>query len=271
MKQLTNYNRKSIWSKMPGSYLLKSLRVLCVMVVLLGASMFSWHNVSAQEASPGNIFTFCDSPTFYAGLHCQIGDKDYAGWYDKSIPPSLPPIARLRIVNTVGNPNRKGRLTIYSQWLYCKDVDWIGHGYIQINNQKFPTCYADRNTNTNAEYLYTSSMVRIITDVQVKYGDSVTLKIFGSIYDHIHDDCRSEKFGWCEFPGISSGWVYAYSRTGAAREGTLAKFYNKYNTYKNRRIYDFLTIKFSDMDLDVTAPDYYDYDDFRMTFGITPN
>ena len=114
-------------------------------------------------------------------------------------------------------------------------------------------------------------MIRIITDVQVKYGDSVTLKIFGGIYARIRDDCRSEKFGWCEFPAISSGWVYAYSKTGNAREGTLAHFYNKYNMYKNKRIYDFLTIKFSDMDLDVTHPDYYDYDDFRMTFGITPN
>ena len=145
MKQPTNYTGEWALSKLqtniPGSHLIKSLRLMCLLFVLLGASMFSWQHVSAQEAAPGNIFTFCDSPTYYAGLHCQIGDKTYDGWYDKSVPPSLPPIARLRIVNTVGNPNRTGRLTIYSPWLYCADhwSDLVGHGYIQINNKKFPT------------------------------------------------------------------------------------------------------------------------------------
>lgn len=262
------------------SYLcsLKGLRLMCILFVLFISTTFTVSFASAKAAGL-DTSTFCSRMTSYAfKWHCQIGDKTYYGWYDKKTPKQVPDIARLKILNFNGNPGTGGKLVIYTPQLYC-DVYWVervGHGYVQINDERFATCPKDQKKlgnggyNNGASYVFAHGMVRIITNIKVLYSQSILLKIYGAIYANIPDDCRSEKFFMCEYPGISPGWMYAYAKTGS-HVGQLANFYRNYKFSNNKPIYDFLTINYGDMDLDVWGFDYYDLDDLQMTFGLLAN
>ncbi|MGC1376205.1 MAG: hypothetical protein WA821_08285 [Anaerolineales bacterium] len=259
-------------------FLRKYLRLAVVVCVLLVSALFIRVNMVSAKAAAVDTSTFCTQVTSYGGItHCQTGDKTTMGWYDKAIPKQLPPIAGLKTRNLEGNPPNRGFLTIYTPQLYCAAhwSDFVGHGYVEVNGQRFATCRQDvanlgpGGYNQGADYLFVkASMVRIVTNIKVFYGQTIVIKIYGRIYASNPSDCRKEEHGECLYPGISPGWVYAYTKTGT-RDTDLARFYKSYKTFKNWQIYDFLTILYGDFDLDNKTNDYYDFDDLYMTFALT--
>lgn len=257
-------------------YLRIGLLLAGIFWALSGSAIFI-DSASAQNAVGDQLITFCSKPTSYVTgfLHCQIGDKDNFGWYDKTTPKHVAPIAKLKIRNINGNPGKGGKLVIYTPRLYC-DGFWderIGHGFIEVNGQRFATCRGDDKKlgtdgyNNGATYLFGKYLTRITTNIDLVYGDIVRLKIFGSIYATTRDDCRRKERGRCVYPGISSCWTYAYSKT-TTQVSPIARFYRNNNVYNNSKVYDFLTIKVADMDLDNYYFDYYDCEDWQMTFGL---
>jgi len=260
-------------------HVLKGLRLAGIVFVTLIAALFTSRFVSAKPAAT-DTYTFCTDVTSYGGMpHCQTGDKDTNGWYDKKVPKHVPPIASMKILNLGGNPGSGGMLTIYTPQLYCASYwsDFVGHGYIEVNGQRFATCRTDVNDlgpggyNHGASYLFVKAqMVRIVTNIRLHYGDIITIRIFGRIYATIRDNCRKEEMGRCVYPGISPGWVYAYTKTGA-RVDRLANFYKGHNTINGHNIYDFLTIEYADLDSDNHYSDYYDFDDLSMTLALSTN
>ena len=253
--------------------------LLAGIVLALSSSAIFIDSASARSAVGDQTVRFCIKPTSYETgfLHCQIGDKDYFGWLDKTIPKHVPPISSLKIRNLNGNPGTGGKLVIYTPALYCNSSwdDLIGHGYIEVNGQRFATCRGDAKklgdggSNDGATYVFRNFMTRIVTNITLKYGEEVTLKIFGSIYATTRDDCRRKERGRCVYPGISSCWIYAYAKT-TTQDSPLAKFYRNNRIFRNKRIYDFLTISVADMDLDNYYFDYYDCEDWQMTFAVMP-
>ena len=268
-----------IQTKLPDKsygYLRIGLLLAGIVLALSGSAIFI-DSASAQDAGGDQILKFCSKPTTYATgiLHCQIGDKDNFGWYDKTTPKHVPPIADLKIRNINGNPGSGGKLVIYIPALYC-DSFWesrIGHGYIEVNGQRFATCRGDGNRlgtdgfNDGATYLFGKTITRIVTNINLNYGQEVLLKIYGSIYASTRDDCRRKERGRCVYPGISSCWLYSYSKT-TTQDNPIAGYYRNHNTYGSKKIFDFLTISVADMDLDNYYFDYYDCEDFQVTFGL---
>jgi hypothetical protein len=259
-------------------YLRIGLLLTGFFLAIAGSAIFI-DSASAQNAGGDQIVRFCSKPTSYITgfLHCQIGDKDNFGWYDKTTPKHVPPISDLRIRNINGNPGSGGKLVIFTPSLYCGGYwdDLIGHGYIEVNGQRFATCPGDPKNlgnggfNDGATYLYQHAMMRIVTNINVTYGQDVHLKIFGKIYAQTHDDCRRKENGRCVYPGISSCWIYAYSKT-TTQDSALARFYRNNRIFGKKKIYDFLTISVADMDLDNYYFDYYDCEDWQMTFAVIP-
>ena len=259
-------------------FLRKYLRLAGVVCVLLISVLFIKVGLVSAKTAAVNTSTFCTAVTDYGGVtHCQTGDKTTSGWYDKETPKQVPPVASLKVLNLGGNPATMGRLTIYTYQLYCAShwADFIGHGYVEVNGQRFATCRPDVTNlgpggyNRGADYLFVKAdMVRIITNIKVFYGQTIVIRIFGRIYATIRDDCRREEYHKCLYPGITPGWVYAYTKTGT-RESNLAIFYRTHQTFGTKHIYDFLTIKYGDLDLDNWWSDYYDFDDLPMTFALT--
>jgi len=272
-----------IRTKLPDrsyGYLRIGLLLAGIVMALAGSAIFI-NSASAQEAAGNEILKFCSKPTTYATgfLHCQIGDKDNFGWYDKTTPKHVPSIANLRVRNIVGNPNptadKPWKLVIYTPAIYCNSKwdNLIGHGYIEVNGQRFATCKGDAKNlgndgfNSGATYVFGKVMTRIITNITLVYGQDIRLKIFGKIYASTKDDCRKGERGRCVYPGISSCWIYSYAKT-TTQDSALATFYRRHNIYNNKKIFDFLTISVADMDLDNYLFDYYDCEDWQMTFGL---
>jgi hypothetical protein len=262
-------------------YLIKNLCLAGIVFALLVPAFFIGLSFVSAKAAAVDTSTFCTQVTYYGSPdgkpHCQTGDKTVLGWLDKTIPKQVPPIAGLKVLNLGGNPAAKGKLTIYTPQLYCAGhwADLTGPGFVEVNGQRFATCKSSVNNlgpggfNYGAEYLfYRASMVRIITNIKLSYGQTIVIRIFGGIYAEIRDKCPLEQNHKCVYPGISPGWVYEYTKTGT-HANKLANFYRANKTSGAKHIYDFLTIKYADFDFDNKVSDYYDFDDLLMTFAFT--
>jgi hypothetical protein len=264
----------------PNSRVRKGLRLAGIVFMIFVSFLFIGVGFVSAKPAAIDTNTFCTEVTDYGGIpHCQTGDKTIFGWYAPKMtpPPLVPPIASLKVRNFAHNPGSAGKLTIYTPQLYCASYwsDFIGHGYVEVNGQRFATCRGDERNlgpggfNYGADYLFVKAdMVRIITNITVSYGQTLVIKIYGRIYAATHDDCRKEERRRCLYPGISPGWVYAYTKTDT-RKSNLANFYRAHKTVGKKPIYDFLTINYGDLDSDDIVYDYYDFDDLWMTFALT--
>jgi hypothetical protein len=213
-----------------------------------------------------DINTICThTRTLFSKTFCPTAQRNSGGFYDGSVV-----IGGWKVVNLNNAPITRGKLTLFSPKTHCGDSSYGGGAFLSVSvngGQKYLYSICG-NSGSVVSYIDNGSdLMRLITPLEVQYGDVVSFTLTTSVWNSNPTGCFKIKREKCELIGVMPGWV-PYDLSEDSR---LNIFFNNNKQFDGKSIYELATVRYGDFNLDanIGGGDYYDFNDQVLTLALT--